>query len=96
MHVVPFPGDLLVAWLELDLGRPTTFKRALISEAFPNRVQKFDASFEHVLDIGSGNGQKARVLAGYLNSEGRYEGFDIVAKVIPALRYWASTSGTQG
>jgi alpha-L-fucosidase len=30
------------AWLELDLGQPVTFKRALISEAFPNRVQKFE------------------------------------------------------
>jgi alpha-L-fucosidase len=30
------------AWLELDLGRPTTFKHATISEAFPNRVQKFE------------------------------------------------------
>jgi alpha-L-fucosidase len=30
------------AWLELDLGRPTTFRRAWISEAFPNRVQKFE------------------------------------------------------
>jgi alpha-L-fucosidase len=30
------------AWLELDLGRPMTFKRASLSEAFPNRVQKFE------------------------------------------------------
>ena len=30
------------AWLELDLGRPTTFAHAWISEAFPNRVQKFE------------------------------------------------------
>ena len=30
------------AWLELDLGKPTTFKHARISEAFPNRVQKFE------------------------------------------------------
>jgi alpha-L-fucosidase len=30
------------AWLELDLGKPMTFKRASISEAFPNRVQKFE------------------------------------------------------
>jgi SAM-dependent methyltransferase len=33
-----------------------------------------------VLDIGSGNGQKARPLATYLNSEGRYVGFDVVAE----------------
>jgi alpha-L-fucosidase len=30
------------AWLELDLGRPTTFRHAEISEAYPNRVQKFE------------------------------------------------------
>ena len=31
-----------------------------------------------VLDIGSGNGQKARPLTTYLNGSGRYVGFDIV------------------
>ena len=30
------------AWLELDLGTAKTFRRARISEAFPNRVQKFE------------------------------------------------------
>lgn len=30
------------AWLELDLGQPKTFRRARITEAFPNRVQKFE------------------------------------------------------
>jgi alpha-L-fucosidase len=30
------------AWLELDLGQPKTFRRAKITEAFPNRVQKFE------------------------------------------------------
>jgi alpha-L-fucosidase len=30
------------AWLEVDLGQPKTFRRARISEAFPNRVQKFE------------------------------------------------------
>jgi alpha-L-fucosidase len=30
------------AWLELDLSRPMTFKRASILEAFPKRVQKFE------------------------------------------------------
>lgn len=30
------------AWLEVDLGRPVMFSRARISEAFPNRVQKFE------------------------------------------------------
>ncbi len=29
-------------WLELDLGKPATFSRVRISEAFPNRVQKFE------------------------------------------------------
>jgi alpha-L-fucosidase len=35
-------GGTHQAWLELDLGRPTIFRRAEISEAFPNRVQKFE------------------------------------------------------
>ncbi len=30
------------AWLELDLGKPATFSAVHISEAFPNRVQKFE------------------------------------------------------
>ncbi len=30
------------AWLEVDLGRSVRFNRASISEAFPNRVQKFE------------------------------------------------------
>ena len=30
------------AWLELDLGKPVTFSHARISEAYPNRVQKFE------------------------------------------------------
>jgi alpha-L-fucosidase len=29
-------------WIELDLGREKTFRRVRISEAFPNRVQKFE------------------------------------------------------
>jgi alpha-L-fucosidase len=28
--------------LELDLGKPATFSRVRISEAFPNRVQEFE------------------------------------------------------
>ena len=35
-----------------------------------------------VLDIGSGNGQKARALTRYLNRNGRYEGFDIVPSAV--------------
>jgi SAM-dependent methyltransferase len=34
---------------------------------------------ERVLDVGSGNGQKARALAAYLNQRGSYEGFDVDA-----------------
>jgi len=34
---------------------------------------------ERVLDVGSGNGQKARALAGYLNQRGSYEAFDVNA-----------------
>jgi alpha-L-fucosidase len=34
-------AGLKSAWLEVDLGKPTTIKRAKISEAFPNRVQRF-------------------------------------------------------
>lgn len=30
------------AWLELDLGKPVTFKHVRLSEAFPKRVQKFE------------------------------------------------------
>ena len=37
---------------------------------------------ERVLDVGSGNGQKARVLANYLSDKGSYEGIDIVAEGI--------------
>jgi SAM-dependent methyltransferase len=33
---------------------------------------------DRVLDLGSGNGQKARVLSRYLNEQGSYEGLDIV------------------
>jgi ubiquinone/menaquinone biosynthesis C-methylase UbiE len=32
---------------------------------------------ERVLDLGSGNGQKAAALAGYLSQDGRYEGLDV-------------------
>jgi alpha-L-fucosidase len=30
------------AHLEIDFGKPVTFKRAYLSEAYPNRVQKFE------------------------------------------------------
>jgi SAM-dependent methyltransferase len=34
--------------------------------------------FERVLEVGSGNGQKARVLTSYLDEKGSYEGIDII------------------
>jgi ubiquinone/menaquinone biosynthesis C-methylase UbiE len=37
---------------------------------------------EKVLDVGCGVGRIAAALTGFLNSEGRYEGFDIVQKEI--------------
>jgi alpha-L-fucosidase len=33
------------AWLEVDLGRPRTFDRVRMSEAFPNRVRKFELEY---------------------------------------------------
>lgn len=39
---------------------------------------------ERVLEIGSGNGQKARALASYLNEDGSYEGIEIM----PAAVEW--------
>lgn len=41
---------------------------------------------ERVLDLGSGNGQKARVLTQYLNENGSYEGLDIVKSGIDWCR----------
>jgi len=38
-------AGLKSAWLEVDLGKPVTFSRARISEAFPNRVQKFELQY---------------------------------------------------
>lgn len=38
-------AGLKSAWLELDLGRSVTFNRARLSEAFPNRVQKFQLEY---------------------------------------------------
>jgi len=34
------------AWLEVDLGRPVTFDRAEIDEAFAGRVQSFELQYE--------------------------------------------------
>jgi SAM-dependent methyltransferase len=41
---------------------------------------------ERVLDLGSGIGQKARVLTGYLDANGSYEGLDIVPEGIAWCR----------
>jgi alpha-L-fucosidase len=38
------PG-VRTAYLEVDFGKPSTFRRARISEAFPNRVQKFQMEY---------------------------------------------------
>ena len=43
---------------------------------------------ERVLEIGSGNGQKARALAAYLNEAGSYEGIEIM----PAAVDWCQRS----
>jgi SAM-dependent methyltransferase len=37
---------------------------------------------DKVLDVGSGIGQKARVLASYLNNDGSYDGFDVLKSAI--------------
>ena len=38
-------ADVTSAWLEVDLGGPTTFSRALIQEAY-DRVQEFELQYE--------------------------------------------------
>jgi alpha-L-fucosidase len=38
-------AEVKQAWLEVDLGQPRRFDRALITEAFPNRVQKFELQY---------------------------------------------------
>lgn len=37
---------------------------------------------DYVLDLGSGNGQKARPLVRYLSSDGQYRGFDVVKHAV--------------
>ena len=58
------------------------------AEAFKSHGKGFSDHFligkgglkrsDRVLDVGSGNGQKARALTEYLNSDGSYEGLEIV------------------
>src|SRR5215831_9618688 len=38
--------------------------------------------YERVLDLGSGVGRSARVLSGYLDARGSYEGLDIIRKAV--------------
>jgi SAM-dependent methyltransferase len=62
-------------------GAVTAEEFVNVGEGFTNELLIKRARLqphEAVLDMGSGNGQKARVLASYLNSEGRYEGLDVV------------------
>ncbi len=60
-----------------------TFRRS--GEGFA-RAYLFDRARlrpnERVLDLGSGNGGKARVLAGYLDNQGSYVGLDIVPSAV--------------
>ena len=34
--------DTETAWIEVDLGKPETFSKAMINEAYPGRIQKFE------------------------------------------------------
>jgi alpha-L-fucosidase len=38
--------DQKQAWLEVDLGKPATFSRAMIAEAYPKRVQSFELQYK--------------------------------------------------
>ncbi|MEY2565282.1 MAG: hypothetical protein QOH88_3475 [Verrucomicrobiota bacterium] len=52
-----------------------------IGDNFAEKILKQRAGLlpgHRVLDIGSGNGQKARPLAGYLEGEGGYDGIEVV------------------
>lgn len=60
-----------------------------VGEGFTREYLRLRAKLlpgERVLDLGSGNGQKARVLAQYLNQTGSYEGLDIVRSGIEWCR----------
>jgi SAM-dependent methyltransferase len=76
---------------EADLVPPASllFDGAATPEAFRSLGEGFTRvnlierghlqRHERVLDIGSGNGQKSRVLSRYLSARGSYEGLDVVA-----------------
>ena len=40
------PEGAQQAWLEVDLGKPVTFGRAMIAEASPNRVRSFELQYK--------------------------------------------------
>jgi len=72
------PAELLI-----DGSTPESFVWlgegfALVNVVERGRLQPH----ESVLDMGCGNGGKARVLARHLNQDGRYEGLDISAPAI--------------
>jgi SAM-dependent methyltransferase len=79
----PYNSDHLVPAPELLFdGSRTAEQFKLLGEGF-TRVNLINRGHlkkgDRVLDIGSGNGQKARVLAYYLDPSGSYEGLDVVA-----------------
>jgi alpha-L-fucosidase len=79
-------GGLRQAWLELDMGRPVTFKRAWISEAFPNRVRKFELQW---LD----GTQWKKVLSGTTIGETWSKGFPAVTAQRVRLNVLESSDG---
>ena len=74
------------AWLELDLGRPTTFAHAWISEAFPNRVQKFELQW---LD----GGEWKTISSGTTIGESWWKSFDPVTAQRVRLNILEATDG---
>jgi SAM-dependent methyltransferase len=80
--IPPLDSDYLVPPRELLFDGSTTpeeFKRTGVGFTRVNLIARGRLQpHERVLDLGSGNGQKARVLAYYVNQDGSYEGLDIV------------------
>jgi alpha-L-fucosidase len=64
------------AWLEVDLGAPQTIDRAMISEAYAPRVQKYE------LQAKEGNGWKTFAQGGRIGEEGTIRFEPITAQVI--------------
>lgn len=75
-------------WFKKDLVPPQLFNYvggigfSGIGKGYFNYIQKFCdvKSNENILDIGCGIGRVAIHFINYLDSEGRYEGFDVVKK----------------